>query len=82
MEKLKIGVIGAGRWAKSAHLPGFARSPLSDVVAICDLNHELAEQRAEEFSVDGVYTDIKEMLQKEDLDVVDIQGKPRGPGQP
>ena len=72
MEKLKIGVIGAGRWAKSAHLPGFARSPLSDVVAICDLNHELAEQRAEEFSVDGVYTDIKEMLQKEDLDVVDI----------
>lgn len=34
-DKLRVGVIGAGRWAKSAHLPGFARSPLGEVVAIC-----------------------------------------------
>jgi len=71
-ERLKIGVIGAGRWARSAHLPGFTRSPLSEVVAICDLNRELAEKRAEEFSVDGVYTDSREMLRKEELDVVDV----------
>lgn len=71
-ERLKIGVIGAGRWARSAHLPGFTRSPLSEVVAICDLNRELAEKRAEEFGVDGVYTDSREMLRKEELDVVDV----------
>ena len=71
-ERLKIGVIGAGRWARSAHLPGFTRSPLSDVVAICDLNRELAEKRAEEFGIDGVYTDSREMLRKEELDVVDV----------
>lgn len=72
MDKLKIGIIGAGRWAKSAHLPGFTRSPLSEVVAICDLNHELAKQRSEEFCIDGVYTDAMEMLRNEDLDVVDV----------
>ena len=71
-ERLKIGVIGAGRWARSAHLPGFTRSPLSEVVAICDLNRELAEKRAEEFGIDGVYTDSREMLWKEELDVVDV----------
>jgi predicted dehydrogenase len=72
MEKLKVGVIGAGRWAVSAHLPGFERSPLSETVAICDLNHDLAESVAERFGVDGVYTDSGEMLRKEDLDVVDV----------
>jgi predicted dehydrogenase len=71
-EKLKIGVIGAGRWASAAHLPGFERSPLSEVVAICDLNGDLAERRAEEFGVDGFYTDHAEMLKREDLDVVDV----------
>jgi predicted dehydrogenase len=72
MEKLKVGVIGAGRWAVSAHLPGFERSPLSETVAICDLNHDLAESVAERFGVDGVYTDSGEMLRREDLDVVDV----------
>ena len=71
-EKLNIGVIGAGRWAGLAHLPGFTRSPLSEVVAICDLNRELAEKRAEEFNIDSVYTDYLEMLKKEELDVVDV----------
>ena len=72
MEKLKVGVIGAGRWAVSAHLPGFERSPLSETVAICDLNHDLAESVAERFGVDGVYADSGEMLRREDLDVVDV----------
>ena len=43
--KLRVGVIGAGRWSASAHLPGFFRSPLAELVAICDLDRELAEQR-------------------------------------
>ena len=71
-EKLNIGVIGAGRWAGMAHLPGFTRSPLSEVVAICDLNRELAESRAEEFNIDGIYTDYREMLRNEEIDVVDV----------
>lgn len=71
-EKLRVGVIGAGRWAARAHLPGFARSPLSEVVAICDLNREMAEQRAREFNIPHVYTDYQEMLAREDIDVVDV----------
>ncbi len=70
--ELRIGVIGAGRWAASAHLPGFARSPLSKVVAICDLNRELAAQRAKEFDIPHIYTDFEEMLAREDIDVIDV----------
>ena len=71
-EQLRIGVIGAGRWSGSAHLPGFTRSPLSKVVAICDANRELAEQRAKQFDIPEVYTDYREMLAKSDIDVVDV----------
>lgn len=72
MEKLRVGVIGAGRWAEKAHLPGFTRSPLSEVVAICDLNQNLAEKRAKEFDIPDVYKDSNEMLRREDIDVIDV----------
>jgi predicted dehydrogenase len=78
---LRVGVIGAGRWAASAHLPGFERSPLCETIAICDLNRELAIQRAKEFQIPGIYTDYEEMLKKENLDVVDVvtRGSPDDP---
>lgn len=71
-EKLRVGVIGAGRWAASAHLPGFARSPLAELVAICDMDEGLARQRAKEFNIPHVYTDYQEMLAREDIDVIDV----------
>ena len=72
VEKLRVGIIGAGRWAAGAHLPGFARSPLSEIVAICDHDRALAEQRANEFNIPSVYTDYQAMLASADLDIVDI----------
>jgi predicted dehydrogenase len=71
-EKLRIGVIGAGRWAANAHLPGYARSPLAELVAICDMNRDMATARAKEFNIPHVYTDYQEMLMREDLDVIDV----------
>lgn len=70
--KLRIGVIGAGRWAASAHLPGFYRSPLCELVVICDLDRLLAETRAGEFAIPEVVTDYEKVLSRSDIDVVDI----------
>ena len=71
-DKLRVGVIGAGRWAASAHLPGFVRSPLCDVVAICDRNEDLAKQRAQQFGIESVYTDAEQMIARGDIDVIDV----------
>jgi len=71
-DKLRVGVIGAGRWSASAHLPGFTRSPLCDVVMICDLDRDLAERRAHEFNIPDVTTDWQKLLARPDIDVVDI----------
>ncbi len=70
--KLRVGVIGAGRWSASAHLPGFTRSPYSEVVAICDLDRDVAEARARKFNIAEVMTDADKLLARSDLDVVDI----------
>jgi predicted dehydrogenase len=69
---LRIGVIGAGRWSASAHLPGFARSPLAKTVVLCDLDRPLAEARAREFGIPEVTTDSTAVLSRPDVDVVDI----------
>lgn len=71
-ERLRIGVIGAGRWCKTAHLPGFQRSPLCDLVAICDLHEDLAEEAAGRFDIPDVTTDAEEILSRDDIDVVDV----------
>ena len=71
-DRLRIGVLGAGRWSASAHLPGFARSPLADLVAIADLDRDLAERRAGEFRIPDVTTDYHDILSRDDIDVVDI----------
>jgi len=67
-----VAVIGAGRWSRTAHLPGFLRSPLCDLVVLCDRDHGLAEARAAEFGVPEVETDWTRVLARADIDVVDI----------
>ena len=75
-----MGVIGAGRWATSAHLPGLTRSPLCDVVVLCDLDRDLATVRARDFEIPEIETDYQRLLSRSDIDVVDIvtRGKDRG----
>jgi predicted dehydrogenase len=71
-ERLRVGVIGAGRWSRTAHLPGFARTPLADLVVLCDLDREVAEERAKEFDIPEVTTDVDALLARKDIDVIDI----------
>lgn len=71
-KKLRAAVIGAGRWSAEAHLPGWQRSPLCDLVTVCDLERDLAEQRAAEFGAAEVETDYQKILARDDIDVVDI----------
>ena len=71
-DKLRVGVIGAGRWAGFAHLPGWQRSPLCELVVVCDLDSAKAQSRAKEFDVPEHTTDFEQVLSRRDIDVVDI----------
>lgn len=71
-DKLRVGIIGAGRWSKRAHIPGWVRSDLCDLVVICDRDGELAREAAETFGVPEVMTDAEAMIRRDDLDVIDV----------
>lgn len=71
-DKLRVGIIGAGRWSKRAHMPGWVRSDLCDLVVICDRDEALAREAAEEFGVPEVMTDAEAMIRRDDLDVIDV----------
>ena len=69
--KVKAAIIGLG-WAGCEHLKGYAENPLSDVVAICDMDQERANQVAQENNVPRTFTDHRQLLEQEDIDVVSI----------
>jgi predicted dehydrogenase len=68
---LKIGVVGTGDVARKLYLPGI-HNPDAGVVlqAVCDIVRERAEVAAKDFGAQKVYTDVAEMLEREDLDLV------------
>jgi predicted dehydrogenase len=71
-KRLGIGVIGAGRWAGWAHLPGWARDPRCELVAVCDLDAGRAQAAADTFGAPVVTADYRELLKRDDIDIIDV----------
>ena len=69
MKKMRIGIIGAGMMGKQ-HTEAARRIPGVEVVALADADMKLAEKTCKELCIPGCYGDYKEMLEKEQLDVV------------
>lgn len=67
MREIKVGVVGCGGIANGKHLPAIKNLENVKIIAFCDIVKERAEKAAEEYGVENanVYTDYKEMLQKE-----------------
>lgn len=71
MRKLLVGVIGTGSISVS-HLDAYKENPDVEIRALCDLDEALLARRGEAYGVKNLYTDYREMLQKEKLDAVSI----------
>jgi predicted dehydrogenase len=70
--KLRIAVLGAGNWAKSAHIPGWQRDPRSEVAILCDPQKERANEFAKMFNIPLVSSDWQEVVARNDIDVIDV----------
>jgi predicted dehydrogenase len=70
--RVRVGVLGAGRWAERAHLPGWTRDPRAEVVAVCDVDRGLAEAAGKQFGAAMVSDDYREVVARDDIDVVDV----------
>jgi predicted dehydrogenase len=70
--ELRVGVIGAGRWANMAHLPGWHRDSRCQIVAVCDVELALAEKASSEYGIETATDDYRRLLERDDIDVIDI----------
>lgn len=69
--KVRIGVIGLGIWGQM-HVSAYKQCASAEIVAVCDLNEKLAEDTSFKYKIPAYYSDINEMLEKEDLVAVSI----------
>lgn len=68
---LRAAFIGAGGRASRAHYPALARaSARLEIQSICELDEERLESAADAYDIEGRYSDFREMLDREDPEVV------------
>ena len=66
----RVAVVGTGLWARE-HARAYAASPIADLVGLRGRDPARVEQRAAEYGA-RPYTDLTEMLEKEQPEVVSI----------
>ena len=69
---VRVGVLGAGAWARGAHLPGYRRDPRCQVVAIADTEIDRAREAAREFDIPDAVADARTVINRDDIDVIDV----------
>ena len=74
---LRVGVVGCGGFGRNAYVNNVVENPDASLVALCDVDLAQAEAAAREVFDDrgikprpALYTDYKEMIDQESLDVV------------
>lgn len=71
--RMRVGLIGAGTIAFSAHLPAMRKlRDTLELVAVADVRADNAERAAREYGAEAHYSDYHELLARDDLDFVDI----------
>jgi len=70
----KVGIIGCGGIANGKHMPALKKVKNCEMVAFCDIVLERAEDAAKKYGCEDakVYTDYKELLKDESIDVVHV----------
>lgn len=73
MDKVRLGMVGS-RFAAHLHLNNFAklRGSKVEVVGIASKTEKNAQQTAKEFNIPSVYTDYRKLLERKDVDAIDL----------
>lgn len=70
-EPLNVAVIGSGIWG-GQHSHVFSTLPITNLLAVCDLDEGRAAGMAKSYGATHVFTDYKKMLELDALDAVSI----------
>jgi len=68
---LKVGIIGVGGIAQ-VHMPGWERSPHTEVVVGCDVDEGALKSWSEKYQVPKITTNVNDLLTDKTIDIIDI----------
>ena len=74
MAVIRVGSVGIGGISRGVHLPGIAKSPDLQLVAVCDIDPEALRYARETYGIDEAhcFTDYHDLINCPDVDAVDI----------
>ena len=71
-DKIRIGIIGAGNIAQSAHIPAYLEQDDVELYAVYDINESRAKEVAEKFGFKHAVRSLDELVGMEELDAVSV----------
>lgn len=71
-DKIKIGIIGAGNIAQSAHIPAYLAQDDVELYAVYDINNSRAKEVADKFGFKYAVGSLEELVSMEELDAVSV----------
>lgn len=71
MDKVRVGVIGAG-FGANVQVPGYQACPDAQVVAVCASRRERAEEVAQRFKVPHALSDYRELCRMKEVDLISV----------
>ena len=74
-QTIRIGIVGAG-FARTTQIPGFKNCPGAQITAITSRHRDHAAAVAQEFQIANVADDWKELVKRDDVDLVTVVTPP------
>ena len=68
--KIRVGIVGVGNWGRYGHIPVLQLLPNFEITAVASRRKEYAQETAERFSIDHAFTDVNELINHADVDLV------------
>jgi len=73
MEKVRVGIVGS-QFAAHLHLNNYAklRGSKMEILGIASKTEKNGQETARQFNIPSVYTDYRKLLERKDIDVIDL----------
>ena len=71
MDRIRVGIIGVGQIGK-LHIQAYGKIPGAELVAAADINEQELQRVSDQFSIPHRYADFRKLLERDDVDAVDV----------
>jgi predicted dehydrogenase len=69
-QKVRVGIVGVGNWARYGHIPAFRLLPGYEITAVSSRRIETAQEIAKTFGISAAFSDYHDLVNDPEVDIV------------